>query len=963
MGAEPPLNPDLPTDDARAAELSELESRLGIAAGAGRYRVVSRVGAGGMGIVYKAIDTRLNRAVAIKAVLESRASPDASGRLRKEARAAASLDHPYICRVYELVQTDREQLIVMEFIEGETLAARLARGPLPVSTTLQLGLEIAEGLANAHQQGLVHRDLKPANIMVTPHGHIKLLDFGLARVDPSNAPTGDSQSTGSGRDAFAGTPHYMAPEQAGGRPVSPLTDLFSLGVVLYECISGRLPFQGANHIEYLTRLRSEAATPLQRVASATPDDVARVIDACLGNAPATRPQSAAAVVAELRRLATGSSTSNALNAPGARRAPVFWAAAAVLGVAAVAAAGWVVWQSRSPAASIWRSRPLMTASRGDKDSRISPDKQWLSYVSSTNGETRLFVKRVDGGDAQRVELAAGTILDHAWSLDGSQLLVALRQEQSLVLQIVAAFFGRPVVRAIPLELRANQLQVRQVTSRAVFVEAYDGIERTLHRLDLDTGKAVALSATWTITGSPFAFAVNADGRQVAIAASLDGQQDLWVTDVEGRAMRRLTNDAAFERFPLWAGASIVYQSNRGGQIDLWEIDSVSGEARQMTSSRDIELPASASADGRLVTFTQTSDESHLWKWDRGSAPAQLTHDALTDSSPVVSADQSLVVFERSNPTPLGIATDSTILAATLTGATISAPRTIGDGFNAMLSPDGTLLAYQSGPQPRTTLSVLRLSTNERFTVSNASPRPAYLPFPADWAEQNFAWSATGEELYFIDGADRATIRRYRVGTSEAPAVMATVPSTERLRDLQPSSDGRSLAYLSAAPPGGGGTSTVLAIDVATGSRRPIAGIEGPGRVHLRGWLPGGSELVLMRARRYHDDLTADVDVIGVSAAGRQRVLGMVTHAWVATVRIDQSSGTLYVTRVENGVPNVYSFAPANAALVRVTDNTRAGIAFSGVVPLPRGAFLAIRSEHKSDVWMMERELGVRNRAR
>src|ERR1043165_7676391 len=174
---------------------------------AGRYRIVSRLGVGGMGVVYKATDVQLRRSVAIKALEERRLHlPGAASRLRTEALAAASLDHPYICKVYELVETPAETYIVMEFVEGETLASMLKRGVLPLTQTLQLAREIAEGLANAHARGLVHRDVKPSNVMVTTHGHVKLLDFGVAGADVASRARDETHTLAPQMTVHAGTP-------------------------------------------------------------------------------------------------------------------------------------------------------------------------------------------------------------------------------------------------------------------------------------------------------------------------------------------------------------------------------------------------------------------------------------------------------------------------------------------------------------------------------------------------------------------------------------------------------------------------------------------------------------------------------------------------------------------------------------------------------------------------------------
>ena len=275
----------------------------------GHYRVVASLGSGGMGVVWKAIDTRLNRPVALKALHDSHAgSTEAILRLRAEALAAASLDHPYICKIYELLETDTATMVVMEFVEGETLGDILGRRLPQLGDTLRYGSEIAEGLANAHARGVVHRDVKPSNVMVTPHNHIKLLDFGIARITPtSDTETQIANGLTLPGDA-PGTPQYMAPEQALGRPLDGRTDLFSLGVVLFRCLTGQLPFEGNTRDEYVQQMLSGQMRPLDDLAADVPYQVREIVKACLQRDPDRRPESAAMVADTLRRAADALST-------------------------------------------------------------------------------------------------------------------------------------------------------------------------------------------------------------------------------------------------------------------------------------------------------------------------------------------------------------------------------------------------------------------------------------------------------------------------------------------------------------------------------------------------------------------------------------------------------------------------------------------------------------------------------
>ncbi|MGE3889401.1 MAG: protein kinase [Vicinamibacterales bacterium] len=272
------------------------------------YRIGERLGRGGMGVVYEAEDLRLGRKVAVKFLPEDACcDPESVQRFLREARAISSLNHPHICTLHDIGAREGQQFMVMERLEGEPLKARLARGPLPLDEVLAFGEHIADALDAAHAKGIVHRDLKPANLFVTTRGQVKVLDFGVAKLtEPGRASAGAETIGGSDQVTMAGsaigTIHYMSPEQARGLEIDGRSDLFSLGIVLYEMATGKAPFQGATAAVVFEGILSGVPPAPSQVAAGVPEDLDRIVFRALEKDREMRYQSAADLRADLRRL-------------------------------------------------------------------------------------------------------------------------------------------------------------------------------------------------------------------------------------------------------------------------------------------------------------------------------------------------------------------------------------------------------------------------------------------------------------------------------------------------------------------------------------------------------------------------------------------------------------------------------------------------------------------------------------
>jgi serine/threonine protein kinase len=402
----------------------------------GSYQLASRIGAGGMGEVYQARDTTLNRLVAIKVLLPDIADdPDRLARFRREAQVLASLNHPHIAQIYGFEDADGVRALVMELVEGPTLADRIARGAIPVNEALALAAQIAEALEAAHEQGIIHRDLKPANIKVREDGRVKVLDFGLAisldsnssgGADPMPSPTPSPHATATG--VILGTAAYMSPEQARGKAVDRRADLWAFGCVLYEMLTGQRSFGGDSPADVLAAVMA-TEPDWTRLPDKTPAPIRTLLRRSLEKNRARRLDSAAAARLEIEdALAAPTAQTFSNSEPRQRRGLIL---VAVAGVAALIAAGTVsrLWQQdyfwKNPLADATVDR--LTDFEGDEfDAAISPDGKFTVFLSDRDGPVNAWLSQIGSDEFVSVNKGQslsynGTIRYTGFSGDGAQV--------------------------------------------------------------------------------------------------------------------------------------------------------------------------------------------------------------------------------------------------------------------------------------------------------------------------------------------------------------------------------------------------------------------------------------------------------------------------------------------------------------------------------------------------------------
>ena len=630
----------------------------------GPYRIVALLGSGGMGEVYRAHDARLGRDVAIKVLPQGLAvTPEVRARFEREARTISQLNHPHICTLYDRGHQDGVDFLVMELIEGQTLAQRLERGPLPLAEALALGRQVAEALDRAHRAGVVHRDLKPGNVMLTKGG-AKLMDFGLARpAGPAAGPADMSQSPTMSRPLTAegtllGTFQYMAPEQLEGKEADARTDLWALGCLLYEMATGLRAFAGESQASLIAAIMTGVPRPVRELSPVTPPALERLIQRCLQKDPDVRIQSALDVAFVLDLIGAEDPRGAANEPPatsGARRAvPVFWAAiAAVIATAAFFAGRWTAPPSGEG------SIRVSTLSQGTRDSEpgVSPDGRWVAFTAVRQGGPGIWL--MDMVTRNEVKLTSGDDHFPRFTADGGTVLFTRTQKGRQSLWRVPAIGGAP---RLLLE-NAGDVDASPDGSRLAYVASTGdsaGVRARLMVANADgtggrevwsKGSVNIASPRWSPDGRRLAFvrsgSQNSPSTIVVVDAS--GGSDREYRPPNGQLLSNVIWDGNGQGLIVVEGVGLTpVQRGAGGR--LFRLDTRSGSYSPLGWVERFPAIIDLLPDGRLVLWSpvarQNLREVAIGAHDL-SGGRRLTSGLALDRQPVYSPDGKWVMFSSS----------------------------------------------------------------------------------------------------------------------------------------------------------------------------------------------------------------------------------------------------------------------------------------------------------------------------
>ena len=602
----------------------------------GPYTVVSIIGTGGMGTVYLARDERLGRQVAIK-ILNATTAGDAEQnrrRLVREARAASSLNHPNICHIYDVGETGGQPWIAMEYVEGPTLQAIIPRDGLPPRTVARIGAQLADALAHAHERGLVHRDLKSVNVVCDRESRPKILDFGLAallaRVLAEQVTRADLSLDA---ERIAGTVAYMAPEVLRGGEADERSDLWSLGVLLYEMLSGSLPFPGSGTYDVAAAILERTPAPLP---APIPGALSRLVMRLLEKDPSARYRRADEVKAVLESLLDDEPVS----AP--RRARSVVAPLAMGAVVLVVVAGLTWWQlARARPISLGEERLVSTFDGSRRAPSYSPDGSMLAFAApDAKGVDQIWVTSLAQEHPLQITFGDVEASRPRWSPRNDAIVYGVKGSGIWSVSPLGGGTHRLIERGLnPNFSRDGGRIVFETASSSgeLFTASPDGS---------NLRKVEGVPARFYTV--PRGAAFSPDGSTIAFFHPEAGPNgDLWLIPATGGTARKLTSDLREGGWPVWTpdGRWIVFASMRAGSRTLWQIPSTGGEPRPLTTGAGEDDQPDIAADGRHVTFTNVRNHWEMRVRDLTNGSERTVLNRTTEMIlPMFSPDGERILF-------------------------------------------------------------------------------------------------------------------------------------------------------------------------------------------------------------------------------------------------------------------------------------------------------------------------------
>lgn len=928
----------------------------------GRYEVIKKIGAGGMGEVFLATDTDLGRPVALKILPQIYAGDEARvGRFIREAKAASALNHPNIITIYEILNFEGSHLIATEFIEGETLRSRQRREPLRLPEIIDVASQISAALSAAHSAGIVHRDIKPENIMIRKDGLVKVLDFGLAKLTEKQGgeviSTGGAGSVATDPGIVMGTVSYMSPEQVRSTAdIDSRADIWSLGVVLYETISGGLPFTGGSPSDVIASiLRSDP----KHLPGGFPPELERIVAKTLQKERPNRYQTVEDLSSDLKNLGRElehswpdhlidrrvmdppAEISNITRSLRTQRFSLIHVFAVALAVAGLL--GGTLWFiGRGGQATIsggaapalrnsdivsWSSSPGEQVSAG----RFSPDGKMIAFTSSRSGTRNIWIKQAGAGEAIQITRDGFDNQNPVWSPDGSELAFFSNRGNRYGLWRIPALGGSPTL-ITNVEDGSLRVQYWSPGNRIYFNSPKNA---NLSAFDINTG----ISTQVTNIASAFEMAVSANEEFVAYTLPQGEGRDLFVVSLKDGNTSQLTRTGTAVNKITWLADNrrILYNDRVDGLLQIFVTDIDGSPPKQITTAdyRD-SIVMDASLEGNRILYGWVKDESDIWGADLSSAN-EFTVAADIDGELWASAAYSprKIVYQ----TVKGLGNGDRIYSGTINvrdvGSERPAVQLAQGAFLPVWSPGGDNIAF------------LQLENNEYqiMTVSAEGGRPTRITsggaIPAGFTlmpynrmqKNDFSWSPDGRRIAFPsvrDGISNIWVANAD-GSGES---QVTFNTDNNLNAACPvwSSDGKRIAWSMRTQRRNADNNFTYTFHV-TGIDTPDSRIayQSDFFVRLLGWAPDEESLVLASSVGGDERATLppEVEIFRVSLKGNERRhIASLKNAYIFNIDVSFDRKQIAFVSHQDDKDNLWVIPVGGGTPRKLTNNNDSRLYFS-----------------------------------